>query len=163
MALLFKKPFIFIVTGVIIVVLVIHLSGVFEPRTQPTVIVTPSISPSIIRMTESANLTSIIRNSGQSPYLVEYRILGVFNSHQLIFYDTISSENLSNPGWNGENYTIIYPTTWLMNTEEERTISITIEGLDPKVDSATYTIFVEVYADNVLAERKSIQLTVNRS
>ena len=164
MAFLIKKPVIFIIIGVVFIVLVIQLSGVFAPK--PTVVITSSILPSsaTIVMNQNATLTSLIRNSGQRPYSVEYHIVGFFNSSQLLFYDKISGVLLSNPGWNGKNYTIIYPTPLLMNTGDERTVSVIIKGLDPKpADPATYTIFVEVYADNILAERKSIQLTVRRS
>ena len=40
-------------------------------------------------------------------------------------------------------------------------VSILVKGLDPKVNSVRYTIFLEVWADGALSERKSVQLTVS--
>lgn len=161
MAFLIKKPFVFIIVGIVCVVLIIHFSGVFSPK--PTVVITPTLAVPSISMNKNATLTVIIENQGTRPYSVEYRIVGTFGSDQLRFYDKINGTLLPGPVWNGKNYTITYPKTKNMNTGEQWSISVLVKGLDPGGDFAKYTVFLEVWADKALSDRKSIQLTVTRA
>jgi len=160
MAFLIRKPFIFIIIGIVCVVLIIQFSGVFSPK--PTVAISPSLASSSITMNKNTTLTVIIENKGARPYSVEYRIVGTFKSDQLLFYDKISGA-LLNSSETGKNYTIIYPQTRNMNTGEQWSVSVFVKGLDPKGDFATYTIFLEVWADKAFSERKSVQLKVTRT
>lgn len=163
MAFLIRKPFILIIIGIISLVLIIQFSGVLNPK---TVVILPSLAPSSIswNMKENnATLTVVIENKGTRQYSVGYHIVGTFTSNQLKFYDKINGTLLPNPVLGGKNYTITYPITMKINTGEQRTISIIVKGLDPKIDSATYTIYVEAWADGALADRKSVQLTVTQT
>lgn len=160
MTFLIRKPFIFIIIGILCVVLVIHFSGVLKPK--PPVVISPSLASPTISMNKNTTLTVVIENQGTRQYSVEYRIVGTFNSSQLLFYDKISGALLSS-SWTGKNYTMIYPLTWNLNTGERRDVSVYVKGLDPKIDSATYTIFLEVWVDKAFSERKSIQLKVTRT
>jgi len=158
MAFLLRKPFIFIIISVVLVVLVIQLSGVFAPK--PTVVITPSLASSSISMNKNTTLTVIIENKASRPYSVEYHIVGRFNTSQLRFYDKINSAPLPDPVWNGNNYTITYPKVWDMDTGARLNVSVLVKGLDPGINDITYPIFVEVWTDKILVERKSVQLTV---
>lgn len=162
MAFMLKQPFIYIIVGVIFIVLLIGFSGIFAQK-PAIVTISPSLVNNAITMNQNTTLTVVIKNNDQRSYTAKYRIIGTFRNDQLQFYYKVNSTLLPNPIYNGQNYTITYPETWLLNIAEERSVSVYIKGLDPKVDSATYTIFVEVFADNVLTERKSIQLTVRRT
>ena len=164
MAFLVRRPFAFIIIAIVCVVLIIQLSGSFNKK--PIEIVAVEIIPTLkdhqISMMKNTTLTVIIKNKGASLHSVEYRIVGTFASEDLLFYDSITGTLLPSPVWTGSNYTITYPVTRNLNVQEEWGVSVIIKGLDPKGDSATYTIFVEVLADGALSERKTIQLKVVR-
>ncbi|UCH01623.1 MAG: hypothetical protein JSV20_07155 [Candidatus Bathyarchaeota archaeon] len=111
-------------------------------------------------MGENTTLTVNIVNNAPTQKLIELRI--VYGSAELVFYDQITKTLLDGPEYNGYNYTIYYPKTRKMNTDEQWGIPILIEGLDPGGSSYTYTIYLEIYSDNAFSERQSIQLTVKR-
>lgn len=162
MAFLVRKPFIFIIIGIVSLVLIVQFSGVLRPK--PPVEIAPSLSASTISMNKNVTLTVVIENKGARSYSsVEFRIVGRFNSSQLRFYDGISGASLPEPVLTGSNYTITYPKTWPLDVGGKLTIPVIINGLDPRISSITYPIYLEVWADKALSDRKSVQLTVTHS
>ncbi len=160
MTFLLRKSFALIVVGVVCLILVIQFSGVLRPK--PPVEIAPSLASSTISMGKNTTLTVLIENKEARQHSAEYRIVGSFKGDQLMFYDRIDGKALESV-WNGRNYTIVYPQTWSLDAVERREVSVYVRGLDPKTDSATYTIFVEVWADKALSERRYVQLKVTRS
>lgn len=157
---IFKKPYLYIVLGIIAVVALFHFSGVFNEQPVLPAFSSVTLENAIINMGENTTLTVTIVNNAPSQKLIELRI--VYGSAELVFYDQITKTPLDGPEYNGYNYTISYPTTRKMNTDEQWGIPLLIEGLDPGGSSYTYTIYLEIYSDNAFSERKSIQLTVKR-
>ncbi|MFH0897763.1 MAG: hypothetical protein V1850_06950 [Candidatus Bathyarchaeota archaeon] len=160
MAFLIRRPFVYIIIGIVALVLVIQFSGILNPK--PTIAITTSLSASSIKMNTNATLTVVIENKGSKQYSVEYHIVGTFASDQLQFYDKITSVVLT-PSTTGNNYTINYSSPRKMNTGEQWTISVYVKGLNPKATAYAYTIYLEAWADGALADRKIVQLTVTQS
>ena len=104
-------------------------------------------------------MTAEIENKASTTKSVQFRIL--CGSPELKFYDKTNGTLLSSP-YNGTYYIMRYPKTRTMLSGEKWSISIVIKGLDHGSTSVTYTLYLEIYSDTQLAQRKSIQLTVNR-
>ena len=164
MAFLLRRPFIFFTIGIIaIVVVAILYTGVLTPKPSLPEFSSTTLERSSITMGLNTTLTITIENKAPNPKSVEFRI--VYGSPQLLFYDKINGTLLSVSPilvYNGMNYTITYPKIRVMNAGEQWSLPIWIKGLDPGGSSYTYTIYLEIYSDNKLSQRTSIQLTVNR-
>ena len=157
MAFLLKRPFIFIIISVVCIVVILQFLSL--PPVEPAIVLTPSLTDDDIVMLEDTTLTAVMENTDTQIHTVEYRVVGIFSSEQIEF----SFKNgtlLPKPVWNGHNYTLIYPIKRVMDVGNQWSVSLLLKGLDPEGDFARYTIFLEAWADNVLSERKSIQLTV---
>jgi len=159
MAFLIRRPFIYIIIGIVALVLILQFSGVFSPKST-TIVITPSLSPSSIKMNANATLTAVIENKGSRSYSVGYHI--VFSSNLLVFSNT-NGTLLPNPVSNGKNYTVTYPKVWNMGSGESGTVVISVKGLNPGQASFSYVIYLEAWADGALADRKTVQLTVTQS
>lgn len=162
MAFLIRKPFIFIIIGIIVVViLIITFTGVFTPK--PTIALSASLQKSTISASKNENstLTILLENKVSNSHKVELHI--VYGSDKIKFYDKINATLLPNPVQNPKNLTITYPKTMDMLPNDKLTISLLIKGLDPGVDSYTYSIYLEAWSDGSLSDRQSIQLTVTHT
>lgn len=161
MSFLLRRPFIFIVIGVIVIVMVVAFTGVLTPKPSLPEFSSTTLQQPSITMGQNTTLTITIQNKAQGPKAVQLRI--VYSSPQLQFYDkTNKTLSLSSSAvYNSVNYTVTYPKTTVMLPNEQWILSIWIKGLDPGTTSYTYTIYLELYSDNALSQRKSIQLTVS--
>lgn len=161
MSFLLRRPFIFIVIGVVTIVAVFAYTGVLTPKPSLPEFSSTTLERSSITMGQNTTLAITIQNKAQDPKTVELKI--IYGSSQLQFYDKINKNNLSSSAvYNSRNYTITYPKTLVMNAGEQWGLPIWIKGLDPGGSSYMYTIYLEIYSDNALSQRKSIQITVTR-
>lgn len=159
MAFLLRRPFIYVVIAIIAVMLILAYSGVLTPAPASPSFASTTLTSSPIYIGQNTTLTVAIENKAPSSKSVQFRIF--CGSPELKFYDKINGTLLSTP-YNGTYYVMRYPKTRTMLTGEQWSIAITIKGLDHGSSSVTYTIYLEIYSDNQLYQRKSIQLTVNR-
>ncbi len=156
-----RKPYIYIIIGILLVVVVIFFSGIFDPEQFGLVLIVSPRSGSI-QMGQNTTIATIIENTATQKQTYEFRI--VYTSTNLSYYNGITKEPLLPPVYNGINYTIIYLNDAL-GPNENAEFQVIVEGYLPLgVSSKRYTIFLEVYAvedtSKFLSDRKSISLTV---
>lgn len=163
MALLLRRPYIFITIGIIALVVVIAYTGVLTPKPSLPEFSSVTLGQPSMTMGQNTTLTIVIDNKASNPKPVEFRIICTTGSEELRFYYKINGTLLPEPVWNGRNYTITYPKTRIMNAGEQWTIPLLVKGVNPGEGDYTYTIYLEVYSENKLSQRKSIQLTVRRT
>jgi len=158
---LLRKPYIYIIIGISLVVVIIFFSGIFNPEQFGLVLIVSPMSSSI-QMGKNTTISALIENTATQKQTYEFHI--VYTSTNLSYYNGITKEPLLHPEYNGINYTIIYLNDTLGPTENAE-FPIIIEGYLPLgVSSKRYTIFLEIYAventSKFLSDRKSISLTV---
>lgn len=160
MAFLLRKPFIYLVIGIIVAVILLYYTGSQTPTPATVTFASAALSSSTITLNTTTNLTATIQNRAPTTKTVELRIL--YGTPNLLFYDKINSTLLSNQN-NGTYYIVRYPKTTKMLSNEQWTIGIIIKGLDSGSLSNTYNIILELYADNQFSQTKTISLTINRT
>lgn len=156
-----RKPHIYIIIGILLVVVIIFFSGIFYPEQFGLILIVSPMSSSI-QMGQNTTIVTLIENTVTQKQTYEFRI--VYTSANLSYYNGITKEPLLTPVYNGINYTIIYLNDTL-GPNENAEFPVIIEGYLPLgVSSKRYTIFLEVYAVEdafkFLSDRKSISLTV---
>jgi hypothetical protein len=161
MAFLLRKPYIYLIIGILLVIVIIFFSGIFGPEQFGLVLIVSPISSSI-QMGQNTTIAAIIENTAPHKQTYEFRI--VYTSTNLSYYNGITKEPLVIPVYNGINYTLIYLNDTL-GPNENAELQVIIEGdLPLGVSSKRYTVFFEVYAvedaSKYLSDRKSISLTV---
>lgn len=162
---LFSKPYIYIIVAIIAIVTITHFSGVLRSPKSLGLIITPSPKSSSILMGQNTTIEVVVENEASRQQTFEFHI--VYTSKNLTYYNGITKEPLSDPTYNGQNYTIIYPIDDLGPNESAK-YPVIVKGLLPLgVSSKRFTIFLEIYSINgvskVLSDRKSISLTVEYS
>jgi hypothetical protein len=158
-----RKPYIYILVAIVAAVLIIHFSGILNP-TPLGLVITASLKNSEIRMGQNTTIVVTIENKAMHLQTFEFHI--VYTSKNLTYYNGITEEPLSEPVYNGGNYTIVYPNDDL-GPNEKTELLVIVKGLLPKgASSKRFTVFLEVYsldgASKVLSDRKSVSLTVFR-
>ena len=159
---LFSKPYIYIIVAIIAIVSIIHFSGILRRPKPLGLIITASPKSNSILMGQNATIEVVVENEASRQQSFEFHI--VYTSKNLTYHNGITKEPLSDPTYNGQNYTITYPIDDL-GPNETAMYPVIVKGLLPSgVSSKRFTIFLEVYSVNgvskVLSDRKSISLTV---
>lgn len=161
MAFFLRKPYLYIIIGILLVVIIIFFSGIFSPEQFGLVLIVSPMSSSI-QMGQNTTLAAIIENTALHKQLYEFRI--VYTSTNLSYYNGITKTPLLPPVYNGVNYTIIYLNDTLGPNENAELQVIIAGDLPLGVSSKRYTVFLEVYAveeaSKYLSDQKSISLTV---
>lgn len=164
MAFLLKKPFIIIIAAVIASVLIISYSGILSLKPAGLTLSSVSLERSSIKMGQNTTLTVVIENKGSRSQTFELHI--VYTSENLTFYDKITGARLPDPVPKPPYYNITHHTKGTLDTQGRVEIPILVKGLGPMGSSQTYTISMEVFSlddfKKVLADKKSVQLTVTR-
>ena len=162
-AFLIKRPFIYIIIGIVCIVIIIQLSKGSTSILNPTLDIL-SVSPieSSILANQNTTITIVIENTASHPRTAGIHIVYT-PTDRLQFYDKINRTLLPDPQTTPNNNTILYPTTLVMQPKEKWTISIVVKGLDIGQEAYTYIIILEAWSDGEFSDNEAIKLTVTHA
>jgi hypothetical protein len=163
MAFLIKRPFIYIIIGIVCIVIIIQLSRGNTSVLNPTIDIL-SVTPieSSILANRNTTITIVLENTDSLPRTAGVNIVYT-PTDKLKFYDKINQTILPDPQTTPRNNTIIYPTTLIMQPKEKWTISILVEGLDIGQEAYTYIITFEAWSDGAFSDTEEIKITVTHA
>ncbi|UCH37557.1 MAG: hypothetical protein JSV76_07785 [Candidatus Bathyarchaeota archaeon] len=163
MAFLIKRPFIYIIIGIVCIVIIIQLSRGNTSVLNPTIDIL-SVTPieSSILANRNTTITIVLENTDSLPRTAGIRIVYT-PTDKLKFYDKINRTILPDPQTTPRNNTIIYPTTLIMQPKEKWTISILVEGLDIGQEAYTYIITLEAWSDGAFSDAEEIKISVTHA
>lgn len=162
MVFLLRRPFRYIIIGVLIIVVgysLLTFTGIL--RANPTTVIFSSIqlSPEAVVEGEEATLTITIKNYADKIHGVEFKINT--ESPLVKFYYPNNKSLIAEPEKVGKNYTTIYPVKVDMPPGSEGTVKLTVK---PKIISGfaeyTYRIQFILYADKAPVDSKFIYIKV---
>ena len=156
-----RKKVIYFILGILLVVVIVFFSGIFNSEQFGLTLTVDPLSSSI-QMGQNITIDATIENTVPQKQIYEFHI--VYTSTNLSYYNGITKEPLLPPVYNDVNYTIIYLNDTLGPNENSK-FPIIVKGYLPLgVSSKKYTVFLEVYVvedtSKFLSDRKSISLTV---
>lgn len=162
-AFLIKRPFIYIIIGIVLIVIIIQFSRGTPSVLNPTLDIL-SVTPleSSILANRNTTMTIVLENTDSLPRTAGLHIVYT-PTDKLKFYDKINRTLLPDPQTTSRNNTILYPTTLIMQPNEKWTISLLVEGLDIGQEAYTYIITFEAWSDGNFSDTEEITLTVTHA